>query len=134
MFDKFSLGWKNWLKTVETGPLEKTLEFQEIVVTTMDTIRYRFLFDLLVSHGKHVLFGGPTGTGKTAGGLLKTGTRLTLRLLLFLLLNLPLLLLLFLSSSCSSSVSSSSSSSFSSSSCSSSSSTSSSFLLLATST
>ena len=45
--------------------MSEKLEFQNIVVTTIDTIRYRFLFDLLVTHGKHVLFGGPTGTGKT---------------------------------------------------------------------
>ena len=64
-FDKEAFQWRNWLKTVDVAPVSEKLEFQNIVVTTIDTIRYRFLFDLLVTHGKHVLFGGPTGTGKT---------------------------------------------------------------------
>ena len=64
-FDKEAFQWRNWLKAVDVAPVSEKLEFQNIVVTTIDTIRYRFLFDLLVTHGKHVLFGGPTGTGKT---------------------------------------------------------------------
>jgi dynein heavy chain len=27
--------------------------------------RYAYLLELLVTHGRHVLFAGPTGTGKT---------------------------------------------------------------------
>ena len=65
VFVREVMQWKNWLKTVESKPVDEKLEFQDIVVTTIDTVRYRFLFDLLVGHGKHVLFGGPTGTGKT---------------------------------------------------------------------
>ena len=53
------------MKTVKDEPIREELEFQNIVVTTIDTIRYRYIFDVLATHGKHVLFGGPTGTGKT---------------------------------------------------------------------
>ena len=66
-FEKEMGRWKNWLKmpTVDTSPLNEKTDFLDIVVTTIDTVRYRFLFDLLVDRGKHVLFAGPTGTGKT---------------------------------------------------------------------
>ena len=66
-FDKEMGRWKNWLKvsTVDTSPLNERTAFLDIIVTTIDTVRYRFLFDLLVDRGKHVLFAGPTGTGKT---------------------------------------------------------------------
>ena len=66
-FDKEMGRWKNWLKvaTVDTSPVHERTAFLDIVVTTIDTVRYRFLFDLLVDRGKHVLFAGPTGTGKT---------------------------------------------------------------------
>ena len=66
-FDKEMGRWKNWLKvaTVDTSPIHERTSFLDIVVTTIDTVRYRFLFDLLVDRGKHVLFAGPTGTGKT---------------------------------------------------------------------
>lgn len=32
---------------------------------TIDTARYSYLLELLVTHGRHVLFAGNTGTGKT---------------------------------------------------------------------
>ena len=64
-FEKDKFRWTNWLKTVKDEPIREELEFQNIVVTTIDTIRYRYIFDVLATHGKHVLFGGPTGTGKT---------------------------------------------------------------------
>ena len=65
-FDKEMGRWKNWLKvaTVDTSPVHERTAFLDIVVTTIDTVRYRFLFDLLVDHGKHVLFAGPTGRGR----------------------------------------------------------------------
>ena len=66
-FDKEMGRWKNWLKMndVDTSPVNEKTEFLDIIVTTIDTVRYRYLFDLLVDHGKSVLFAGPTGTGKT---------------------------------------------------------------------
>ena len=36
-----------------------------MLVPTKDSVRYKFLARMLVLNGKHVLFTGPTGTGKT---------------------------------------------------------------------
>ena len=40
--------------------------FYKIMVPTVDTVRYDFLIDALITHGKPVLICGPVGTGKTS--------------------------------------------------------------------
>jgi Dynein, heavy chain len=44
----------------------KTANFHEIIVPTKDTVRIYYFLELFASSSKHILFCGPTGTGKTA--------------------------------------------------------------------
>ena len=64
-FDKKSVSWVHWLDTVTTEQIPVSADFHDIVVPSTDTIRYSAILELLLTHSNHVLFCGPTGTGKT---------------------------------------------------------------------
>ncbi|KAL3685151.1 hypothetical protein R1sor_003173 [Riccia sorocarpa] len=64
-FSKGDATWRNWLEAADKRPPPVEAQYNEIVVTTIDVARYSSLLLQLVTHHKHVLFGGPTGTGKT---------------------------------------------------------------------
>lgn len=50
---------------VEPYRHDSKLSFSELIIPTMDSVRYTYLLSHLVKAEQHVLMTGPTGTGKT---------------------------------------------------------------------
>lgn len=57
--------WAPWLDTIPEFKCDPTKPFSQIIVPTVDTVRYTHVVDALLAGGKHVLCVGETGTGKT---------------------------------------------------------------------
>ena len=78
MFDKYGMydlvynpktnEWKQWMDLVDKEKLDdfaRGTQVQDIIVTTVDTIRYQFIMEHNIKNLIPTLFVGPTGTGKS---------------------------------------------------------------------
>ncbi|KAG5343357.1 DYH7 protein, partial [Acromyrmex heyeri] len=67
VFDyRFIKEWKLWSdELLLAPPIPRDIPVNQIIVPTIETVRYTALFQMLVQHEKPVLFVGPTGTGKS---------------------------------------------------------------------
>ena len=63
--DVWTNSWVGWMTTVPEFKLKPTTPFADIIVPTLDSVRYMNVLEKLVLHEFHVLCVGPTGTGKT---------------------------------------------------------------------
>lgn len=58
--------WKLWADELQTAPpIPRDIPVNQIIVTTLETIRNTEIMRLLVQHRKAMMFIGPTGTGKS---------------------------------------------------------------------
>ena len=53
------------MDTIPEFKVDTKLNYSDIVVPTVDSIRMKFVARTLLTNGKHVLCPGPTGTGKS---------------------------------------------------------------------
>jgi len=65
IYDAENDQWNNWEKLLSYPSIEARALFTDIMIPTIDSVRYTYIVKLLLLNNKHVITSGPTGTGKT---------------------------------------------------------------------
>ena len=65
VFDRLQDKWVPWMDTIVAEPPKVETPFHELIIQTVDTVRYSYVLDVLIKSHRHVLLAGGTGTGKT---------------------------------------------------------------------
>ncbi|KNC54636.1 dynein heavy chain 2 [Thecamonas trahens ATCC 50062] len=60
------VSWVPWMDTIPPYAIKRRTAFADIIVPTIDSVRYTYMLDVLLQAGSHVLCVGPTGTGKSS--------------------------------------------------------------------
>ena len=56
-------GWKNWNEFIKSTTIPASTPIRQILVPTIDTVRYTYLMKYCIQYKIPLLFVGPTGTG-----------------------------------------------------------------------
>lgn len=65
IYDAENDQWNSWEKLLSYPSIDARALFTDIMIPTIDSVRYTYIIKLLMLNGKHVATSGPTGTGKT---------------------------------------------------------------------
>ncbi len=57
--------WKHWPELLRSVKMIETINIQQMVVPTVESVKYAHLLEMHVRHGVPFLLVGPTGTGKS---------------------------------------------------------------------
>ena len=57
--------WLNWSQTQPPFVIPKKISYSDLIIPTNDSIRTNFFLHLNIKNHMHVMFVGPTGTGKS---------------------------------------------------------------------
>jgi len=65
IYDPDNDQWQSWEKLLLQPSIEQRALFTDIMIPTIDSVRYSYVIKLLLLNNKHVITSGPTGVGKT---------------------------------------------------------------------
>ena len=64
-YNQDEMRWEPWLSTVPKYEINKDDTYLALSIPTIDSIRMKNIGNTLLKNNKHVMFVGPTGTGKS---------------------------------------------------------------------
>ncbi|KAK5645094.1 hypothetical protein RI129_006394 [Pyrocoelia pectoralis] len=57
--------WKYWPDTIKSMKVDEAKNIQQVLIPTVDTVKYMYIIDMYIKHKFPILIIGPTGTGKS---------------------------------------------------------------------